>query len=136
MADGATLNSDTSVKVKREGAVLIGELSRATGASPRSIRHYEKLGLLSAERRANGYRDYDSASVATIGTIRTLLDLGFPTALIEQILPCTGDAGPIEGNCSALFERVTRIRDEMDEKSRRLAETRDALTAFLEGSRS
>lgn len=32
----------------------IGELSRQTGASVRSLRHYEQCGLLAARRRENG----------------------------------------------------------------------------------
>lgn len=38
--------------------MLIGELSRRTGVSARSLRYYEAQGLLSAGRGANGYRDY------------------------------------------------------------------------------
>jgi DNA-binding transcriptional MerR regulator len=134
-ADGVTLNSDISVKVKSKGPrVRIGELSRMTGASARSLRYYEKLGLISSEREPNGYREYDASAVRTVTTIKSLLELGFPTTLIEQVLPCTGEGGPVETNCSSVMERVTRIRDEMDEKSRRLAETRDLLTSFLEES--
>jgi DNA-binding transcriptional MerR regulator len=128
-----TLNSDISVKVKSKGPhVRIGELSRTTGASARSLRYYEKLGLISSERESNGYREYDASAIHIVGTIKSLLELGFPTTLIEQVLPCTGDSGPVEMSCSSVMEKVARIRDEMDEKSRRLAETRDVLTAFLE----
>jgi DNA-binding transcriptional MerR regulator len=109
----------------------IGELSDATGASPRSLRHYEKLGLISSARLANGYRDYDASAVATVSTIRSLLDLGFPTALIERILPCTGEAGTAGGDCAALSRQMTRIRDEMDSKVQRFSATRDTLTRFL-----
>jgi DNA-binding transcriptional MerR regulator len=65
----------------------IGELSDATGASPRSLRYYEKLGLIGSSRLANGYRDYDASAVAAVSTIRSLLGLGFPTALIGRICP-------------------------------------------------
>lgn len=112
----------------------IGELSEATGASPRSLRYYEQLGLIRSTRLTNGYRDYDPSAVQVVATIRDLLDLGFPTALIERILPCTGDAGPV-GDCAALVQRMAEVRDELDGKVRRLAETRDALTRFLERAR-
>ena len=107
----------------------IGELSRVTDASTRSLRYYEQLGLIASTRQPNGYRDYDESVIATVSTIKALLDLGFPTALIENVLPCT-NGGPV-GDCSTIFERVTQIRDEMDSKARRLVQTRDALTAFL-----
>lgn len=114
----------------------IGELSERTGASARSIRYYEQTGLLESVRLDNGYRDFDDAAVTTVTTIKSLLDLGFPTELIERVLPCTGDAGPVAPDCGALMARVTEIRDEMDAKAARLLETRDALTHFLESAAS
>jgi DNA-binding transcriptional MerR regulator len=110
----------------------IGELSERTGASARSIRYYEQTGLLTSARLDNGYRDFDDAAVTTVETIRSLLDLGFPTELIERVLPCTGEDGPAGQDCGALMARVAQIRDEMDTKARRLAQTRDALTRFLD----
>ncbi|NOK01502.1 MerR family DNA-binding transcriptional regulator [Myxococcus xanthus] len=44
----------------------IGELALRTGCSARSIRHYEKAGLLASRRRANGYRDFDAESVSRV----------------------------------------------------------------------
>jgi DNA-binding transcriptional MerR regulator len=132
--DGTTLNSDINVKVKRAGGthMRIGELSERTGASARSIRYYEQVGLLQSQRLSNGYREFDDAALGTVETIKTLLELGFPTELIERVLPCTGEAGPIGQDCGLLMQRVAEIRDEMDAKARRLAQTRDALTNFLE----
>ena len=110
----------------------IGELSRQTGASPRAIRYYEQTGLLQSERQSNGYREFDDTAIQTVTTIRTLFELGFPSELVSRVLPCTGEAGPIAGECGALMRRVIEIRDEMDEKARRLDATRDQLTQFLE----
>jgi DNA-binding transcriptional MerR regulator len=111
--------------------VRIGELSRRTGASPRAIRYYEQNGLLRSERRSNGYREFDNSAIQTVTTIRTLFELGFPSELVSRVLPCTGDAGPVEGECATLMQRVIEIRDEMDAKARRLDATRDQLTRFL-----
>lgn len=48
------------------------------------------------------------------------------------MLPCTGESGPVGQDCGALMQRVAEIRDDMDAKARRLIETRDTLTRFLE----
>ena len=108
----------------------IGELSRVTGASTRSLRYYEQKGLITSRRLSNGYRDYDESAVAVVRTITSLLELGLPTAIIEDVLPCTGEAVP-SGDCAALMARVTAIRDEMDEKARRLQATSETLSGFL-----
>lgn len=87
------------------------------------------IGYLSS---SNGYREFDDTAIQTVTTIRTLFELGFPSELVSRVLPCTGEAGPIAGECGALMRRVIEIRDEMDEKARRLDATRDQLTQFLE----
>src|SRR5690242_20640942 len=75
-----SVKSDISVRVK-EVDVQIGELSERTGASVRSLRYYEQQGLLVSSRRPNGYREYPANAVATVETIRALLDIGLSTAL-------------------------------------------------------
>ncbi|RAJ31765.1 DNA-binding transcriptional MerR regulator [Kitasatospora sp. SolWspMP-SS2h] len=71
--------------------MLIGELSRRTGVSERLLRYYERTELIRADRRTNGYRDYDDQTVGTVRRIRALLAAGLPTRIIRQILPCTFD---------------------------------------------
>jgi DNA-binding transcriptional MerR regulator len=128
--DRITINSDISVKVKSEVAMRIGMLSEVTGASARSLRHYEKLGLIASEREPNGYRDYGADAVDAVRTIRQLLALGFPSPLIEQILPCTtGEKAP--DACDSVYRRVTEIRDDLDAKVDQLVTTRDLLTEYL-----
>ena len=67
--------------------MLIGELSSRTGASARSLRHYEALGLLQAMRTEGGYRQYSEATVERVKAIRFLLASGVTTTTIAQILP-------------------------------------------------
>ncbi len=68
-----TLGLDTDVKVK---GVKIGELARLTGASPRSLRCYEQVGLLEASRGEQQYRYYEQGAVERVSTIRSLLRTG------------------------------------------------------------
>jgi DNA-binding transcriptional MerR regulator len=44
-------------------SLKIGELSKETGASIRSIRYYEQQGLMAPARLQNGYREYSRLAV-------------------------------------------------------------------------
>ncbi|CAH0121436.1 MULTISPECIES: MerR family transcriptional regulator [unclassified Paenibacillus] len=66
----------------------ISQLSESTGASIRSIRHYEKKNLITASRLENGYRDFDESAVDRIKTIQLYLGLGFTTNQIEEMINC------------------------------------------------
>lgn len=108
----------------------ISELSQASGASARSLRYYEQLGLIKPERRTNGYREYSKTDVQIVETIKTLLDLGIPTTLIQQILPCTRGT-KVADQCPNILDQVVAIRDDMDARARQLLATRDALSESL-----
>lgn len=66
----------------------ISELSKITGASIRSIRHYEKKNLITASRLNNGYRKFDESAIERIKTIQIYLGLGLTTEQIEEIFSC------------------------------------------------
>jgi DNA-binding transcriptional MerR regulator len=110
----------------------IGELSRATGASPRALRYYEQQGLLTSERRANGYRDYGPEAPGTVLRIRALLAAGLPTEAIRDLLPCEGPAGPQPEACPALLERIRELRDDAATRAAELSRTSASLTRYLD----
>ena len=67
--------------------MLIGELAKATGVSPKTIRYYETLGLLKPNRRTRGkYRVYDESAIPTLQFIRHAERLGFSLKDIRQVL--------------------------------------------------
>ncbi|MFD7522112.1 MerR family transcriptional regulator [Paenibacillus chitinolyticus] len=57
----------------------ISELSRLTGVSIRSIRHYNNKGLLDAVRMENEYRDFGESAVGRVKSIQLYLKLGLTT---------------------------------------------------------
>jgi DNA-binding transcriptional MerR regulator len=67
----------------------IGALSKLTSASPRSIRHYEKMELLAPNRSDNGYRVYNNSHIKIINEIQWLLEAGITLKNIKYIVPCT-----------------------------------------------
>lgn len=103
----------------------IGELSRATGASIRSIRYYEQQGLLTAERSPNGYREYNPLVVEQVNTIQFYLSLGLSTEQIVGFLQC------VMKNKEAFCEEVLPIYKqklaEIDEQMRLLTVIRSNL---------
>lgn len=65
--------------------MLISEAARETGLTPKMIRHYEDLGLLSSERAPNGYRVYQPQDLDTLHFIVRAKDLGFSLTDIQQL---------------------------------------------------
>jgi DNA-binding transcriptional MerR regulator len=66
----------------------IGELARRAGVSTRTLRHYEALGLVTARRAANGYRDYAGAELRAVAEIRALAGLGFTLEETRPFVEC------------------------------------------------
>jgi len=57
--------------------ILSGELARLCGVSPDTIRHYERLGILSvAARGTNGYRRFPPETVDRVMLIRRAIAIG------------------------------------------------------------
>ncbi|EFE73529.1 transcriptional regulator [Streptomyces filamentosus NRRL 15998] len=128
-----TLERDTGVKVKRRGwgSMLIGELSRRTGVSARSLRYYEAQGLMEARRGTNGYRAYDEDAVASVRKIRALLRAGLSTEVIRQVLPCArGEQAGFDW-CAELRAILDGELADLDEQIEALRRSRGALVGLL-----
>lgn len=68
--------------------LTIGELSRRTGASVRSIRHYDEHGLLASVRAANGYRMFPHKALTQVGQIQRMIATGFTIDDIRGFPDC------------------------------------------------
>lgn len=70
--------------------MLIGELAAIVGVSPRTVRHYHRIGLLpEPERQANGYRRYGLRDLLRLTRARRLTELGL--SLDETRVALAGD---------------------------------------------
>ena len=112
----------------------IGELSKRTGVSPRSLRYYEEQGLLTSSRSDAGQRHYSDAEVQRVSLIRQLFDAGMSSRVIVSVLPCV-ETPSDPGVTESAFVTMTRERDRIDADIAHLIETRDALDVLIRVNR-
>jgi DNA-binding transcriptional MerR regulator len=55
----------------------IGSAATQTGLPVKTIRYYEEIGLVTPDRRANGYRDFSAACVEQLRLLAQARHLGF-----------------------------------------------------------
>jgi DNA-binding transcriptional MerR regulator len=109
----------------------IGELSRRAGASPRSIRYYERQGLLLARRQPNGYRDYDEADLRLVREIRSLLVSGFDLEEIRPFVDCLHAGIQARRACPGGIDVYRRKLEELEARIRELQNLRDRVAGEL-----
>jgi DNA-binding transcriptional MerR regulator len=80
----------------------IGDIARASGVSVRSIRHYEKVGLIRSVRAANLYREFPADTAPLARRIARMIALGFSTAEIVPLLPCIVDNPSLVTACQTV----------------------------------
>ncbi|RYG88952.1 MAG: MerR family transcriptional regulator [Alphaproteobacteria bacterium] len=109
-------------KTPSQGSMTIGQLARETGASVRSLRHYDENGLLVSIRTSNGYRAFPREAVTQVRQIQRLIATGFSLAEIRAFPDCMR---LIEGAsaCSETSEvqrkRLTSIERQIADLERR-----------------
>jgi DNA-binding transcriptional MerR regulator len=95
----------------------VGEIASKTGVSVRAIRYYEDAGLLRAERRANGYRQFEEGAVEHVRVIRDLLESGFTVAEIRSLWHCvdgtTEPASCCDRTVAIYRSKLDRIEEQM-----------------------
>jgi len=112
----------------------IGELARRSGVSERSLRYYEKQGLLRSERTPGGHREYGEWAVDRVIRIQSLYAAGLNSAKIAQLLPCMRDvdAGPTERTSMRLVTDLEAERARIDRLIGDLLRSREVLDEFIE----
>ncbi|NYI04700.1 MerR family transcriptional regulator [Allostreptomyces psammosilenae] len=112
----------------------IGELARRTGVSERSLRYYEKQGLLTAERTLGGHRHFPESAVDRVIRIQELFAAGLHSRKIAQLLPCMRDAdgGPSEIATPRLVGELAAERERIDRMIDDLVRSRDVLDQVIE----
>ncbi|MFB9965689.1 MerR family transcriptional regulator [Sinosporangium siamense] len=109
----------------------IGDVAKATGTTPRALRHYEQAGLITSERASNGYRVYGEHTVVRVRNIRHLLAVGLTLDDVRAFLPCLdGDVAGAPPSAQGLRIAADRLAA-LNDRLAALTETRDRLESAL-----
>ena len=106
----------------------IGELAEKAGVTPRTIRYYENIGLLSpSEREGKGFRYYTEAELARLRKIDTLQALGLTLEEIGGIIDLFFEEPTMLRGKQKLLEILIAHLKETDQKIESLIQFRSEL---------
>jgi DNA-binding transcriptional MerR regulator len=101
--------------------LTIGQVARTSGVATKTIRYYERIGVLPApSRTASGYRLYDQPGVERLRFIRRARSLGLPLQQLKALM-ATLDGGPgpalrprlrvlVRGQLHAVSNQITELQ--------------------------
>ena len=113
-----------------KGSMGPRDISRATGVSTDTLRHYERIGLLPrVTRTAAGYRRHSAATVERVLLIQRALVVGFSLADLKRVLT-TRDRGGAP--CRSVRELVGQRLDDLNRRIEELIALRDELRGLLD----
>ncbi|WP_176083609.1 Cu(I)-responsive transcriptional regulator [Martelella sp. HB161492] len=92
----------------------IGNAAERSGLPAKTIRYYEDIGLVVADRAENGYRDYSQSHVQRLGFIHRARDLGFSVEECRQLLSLYDDDGRESAEVKRLaLSKIAEIEEKL-----------------------
>jgi DNA-binding transcriptional MerR regulator len=103
----------------------IGDFSRATHLTVKTLRHYHQIGLLEPADvdPQTGYRRYATDQLPTAQVIRRFRDLDMPLEEIQAVLA----ASDLRTRNQRIASHLSRLEDELGRTQRAVASLRDLL---------
>ena len=106
----------------------IGRAARETGLSVKTIRYYEEIGLVDADRAENGYRDFGDRQITQLRMLAQARHLGFGLEECRQLLDLNADPERASRDVRAL---ALRNLDAVRSKIRQLQTLEAQLEALI-----
>lgn len=108
----------------------IGEVADRLGVSPRTIKYYEEIGLLTpGERSPGGFRLYAEPDIERLQRILRLKDMGFSLAAIREFIAVRDAAR--DATREAVLEETT---EHLEARERELTARIEKLAHDLESA--
>jgi DNA-binding transcriptional MerR regulator len=109
-------------------AMRIGELAERAGTSVKTIRYYDRIGVLRPEERSeSGYRLYGEGALDRYRFVRAAQAVGLRLGEIREIIALR-DRG--ETPCGFVVDLIGRRAAELDARIAELAALRDELRSL------
>jgi len=107
------------------GYLSIGDFSRATHMTVKTLRHYHQLGLLEPAEvdPHTGYRRYTAGQIPAAQVIRRFRDLGMPLEEIQGVL----SAPDLRTRNERITAHLSRLEEELGRTQSALTSLRDLL---------
>ncbi len=99
----------------------IGTAAQKTGLPPKTIRYYEDIGLLTADRASNGYRDYSLEDVHRLRFVQS-----------KSAGSCSPSIPTVDRASADVKAIATEKLDEIDRKIAELTGLRQMLAHLVE----
>lgn len=95
--------------------MYIGKASELTGATPKAIRHYEAIGLITPPKRLGKYRYFSDKDIKAIRMIKYAQQYGFKLSELEAIIAKTRSEKhfPYDDIIEAIEKKRKQIRLEI-----------------------
>ncbi|AKG37282.1 helix-turn-helix domain-containing protein [Paenibacillus durus] len=115
-----------------ESKMLIGELARRAGVTPRTIRHYQELGLLgNVEQESNGYHYYSDESLQRLNKIDVLKKLGLSLEEIQSVIDLYFEEPSMIKGKQKVLEILSKQLKETDKKMEALDQFRQEILSNM-----
>ena len=109
--------------------LTVGDIARACGVSPDTVRYYERKGAIpAAARRANRYRSYPRAAVARVQVVRRAIALGFTIDELARIFKQRAQGKP---PCREVRALAARKLADLDARIAGMTALRETLAATI-----
>ena len=104
----------------------IGDLANRAGLTVKTLRFYEKAGVLTpAARLPSGYRDYDETALARLRFVKAAQAAGLTLAEVRQVIAVRDDDGP---PCQHVTGLLDAHADDLDRRIAELTSLRTDIT--------
>lgn len=110
----------------------VRDVAAQTGLPAKTIRYYDDIGLVVADRQNNGYRDYDDRAIQKLAFLKRARQLGFSLDDCRQLLSLYEDTDRESADVKALAE--THLA-EVDARLLELNHLRDTLAELIHSCR-
>ena len=107
----------------------IGVVARKSGLPAKTIRYYEDIGLVRADRKPNGYRDYSEEHLNTLRFLARARSLGFSIEDCRQLLSLYEDRDRASSDVKTLASAHIR---EVEKKIVELEGIRATLSSLVD----